>query len=64
MKTQQQHKALVPKGVFGAEKLVQKSDDITEATAFDNDMGFDTHWSYSYVMDYILSHQKVKRRKA
>jgi hypothetical protein len=62
MKTQQQHKTLVPK--FGTEKIAQLSEDTTDVMALDNEVSFDTHWSYSYIMDYILSHQKVKRRKA
>ncbi|HXD93288.1 MAG TPA: hypothetical protein VNX01_08750 [Bacteroidia bacterium] len=65
MKTQHQLKTLAPKGTqFGAEKTARQLKSNTDVMTFDEETGFDTHWSYSYIMDYIWAHEKVKKRKA
>jgi hypothetical protein len=65
MKTQHQHKTLVPKQtLFGAEKEAKQKQSNSDVMAFDEEAAFDTHWSYSYIMDYIWSHKKIKKRKS
>ena len=65
MKTPHQHKTLAPKQtLFGAEKFVRQLQGDTDVTTFDEDASFDSHWSYSYIMDYIWAHEKVKKRKS
>lgn len=64
MKTQPQHKATLPKEtLFGIEKNNRQLKSNTDVLAFDEEAGFDTHWSYSYIMDYIWAHKKIKKRK-
>jgi hypothetical protein len=63
MKTQHQSKALVQKEtVFGNERIAQQSKNDFDVLEFDGEVSFDTHWSYSYIMDYISSHKARKRK--
>ena len=65
MKTQHQHKTLASnETIFGAEKIARQLQSDADVMTFDEEASFDSHWSYSYVMDYIWSHKKVKRRKS
>ena len=64
MKTQHQPKTLTPKeATFWSEKTAKQLKNNTDAIIFDEEVSFDTHWSYSYIMDYIWSHEKVRKRK-
>ena len=65
MKTQQQHKTLVPVEILlGAKKSPKHLQSEDDVTTFDEGANFDSHWSYSYIMDYIWSHKNVKKRKS
>jgi hypothetical protein len=65
MKTQHQPKTVAPEqSVFGAEKIAQQLKSNTDSMVLDEDISFDTHWSESYIMDYIWSHENVKKRKS
>ena len=65
MKTQHQPKTLTPQEtIFGVEKIAQQLKSNTDVITFDEEASFDSHWSYSYIMDYIWVHKKVKKRKS
>jgi len=65
MKTQAQPKTLAPKETtFGVEKMARQLKNNADVMAFDEEASFDSHWSYSYIMDYIWSHNKGKKRKS
>lgn len=65
MKTQHHPKVFVPvQTVFGTEKKARQAQSKLDVMAFDEEVAFDTHWSYSYIMDYIWSHKKGKKRKS
>jgi hypothetical protein len=65
MKTQQQHKAQTPEQTaFGVEKIVKQPQSNSDVITFDEGVSFDSHWSYSCIMDYILAHTKIKKRKS
>ncbi|HXU27595.1 MAG TPA: hypothetical protein VN698_10210 [Bacteroidia bacterium] len=65
MKTQQQHKTLeANKTLFGVEKMARQMRSNANVMAFDQETSFDSHWSYTYIIDYIWAHKKVKKRKA
>ncbi|HTA61752.1 MAG TPA: hypothetical protein VK835_04825 [Bacteroidia bacterium] len=59
MKTQHQFKTAASKeDAFANKKITQQS-----KNDFDEVASFDTDWSYSYIMDYILSHKTKKRKQ-
>jgi len=65
MKTQHQSKILAPQETaFGSEKIARQLKSNTDVITFDEEASFDSHWSYSYIMDYIWIHKKVKKRKS
>lgn len=65
MKTQHQHKTIAAKQIlFSIKKNTEQLQSSNDVITFDEEAGFDTHWNYSYIMDYIWTHQKVKKRKS
>jgi len=65
MKTQHQLKTLATKEtLFNAEKTMRQLKRNTDVMAFDEESSFDSHWTYSYIMDYIWAHRKEKKRKS
>ena len=65
MKTQHQLKTLAPKEtLFDTEKTARQLKSDADVIAFDEESSFDSHWTYSYIMDYILAHRKEKKRKS
>lgn len=65
MKTQQQHKPPGPRQIsFGSENITKQLQGNSDVTTFDEEASFDSHWSYSYIMDYIWAHEKIKKRKS
>ncbi|HKC67420.1 MAG TPA: hypothetical protein VKG26_04270 [Bacteroidia bacterium] len=64
MKTQHRHKLLGLKdAIFNTENIAGQLQSSTNVIELE-DASFDTHWSYSYIMDYIWSHKKPKKRKS